>query len=88
MKFFILATVAIIMHSSYAIGRESGAEDQRQCAGIFSARSGELDVDAVKLAMGPTSAPHKPGGTGTASEGQQSPAPSVNKKSRRRHKKS
>jgi len=53
MKAMILAAAAIVMFSGYATAREPLLGESE-----YQARA------AIKLAMGPTSAPQKPGGTG------------------------
>jgi len=89
MKFLILATAAIVIFSSSAIAQERIAEDDPQSAGVIIAANADQKADAVKLAMGPTSAPQKPGGTGAtggSGEGQKSPTPSTHKRPKHRHR--
>jgi hypothetical protein len=91
MKTLILAATGISIFAVCALAQERNAADDHQSVSIMIAASGRLKTDAVKLAMGPTSAPHKPSGagdTGGLSEGQMSPNPATHKKSKHhRHSK-
>ena len=78
MKSLILAAAGISIFTVCALAQKRIAGDDQQSVSIIIAASGKQKADAVRLAMGPTSAPHKPGGSG---EGQMSPTPTTHKKS-------
>ncbi len=82
MKTLILAATGISIFAACALAQERIARDDQQNVSAIIAASGKQKADAVKLAMGPTSAPHKPGGTGGSGEGQMSPNPTTHKKSK------
>lgn len=63
MKYFILAAATAIMLSSCAIADASSPEPIGYETGVKIRASGART--AVEIAMGPTSAAHLPGGTGT-----------------------
>jgi hypothetical protein len=79
MKYFIsiLSPAAAVMLSSLAMASTS-APSQDFAGTLFVAHAPQQASVATKTAMGPTSAPQKPGGTGQ--ESQQSPK--VQKKTR------
>lgn len=85
MKVLILATATIVALSNFAIAREPIAAKDAQDAGATFLARGSPKASAVQLAMGPTSAPHLPGGTGEGSNVSSS-KPSGHKKSKHRHK--
>ena len=85
MKTLILAATGISIFAVCALAQERIAGDDQQSVSIIIAASGKQKADAVRLAMGPTSAPQKPGGTGAtggSGEGQMSPNPTTHKKSK------
>ncbi len=64
MKPLILTTAAMVALSGVALAREQIAGEDRQYPGAALITSSPQGVASIKLTMGPTSAPHLPGGTG------------------------
>jgi hypothetical protein len=68
MKFSILPLTAAVMLSSAAMASEHfGGQDLLRTGPLVVAHAPQSSVAAIKLAMGPTSAPQKPGGVADGS---------------------
>jgi len=94
MKILILATAAIVIIPSLAITRQCVAGENAQNASVIIAVSDPQKAGTViELAMGPTSAPQKPGGpvngptTSPSKCTSFEPCPNLHKKAKHRHKK-
>jgi len=61
MKRLFLAAATAVMLATVAVAREDVAAQERRHAGATTLAGGRQET-TIKLAMGPTSAPHKPGG--------------------------
>ena len=80
MKRLILLTVATALIGGIVVAQAPTAGLATETGGTTIATG---SAQASKVAMGPTSAPHKPGGTGTGDNGG---LPEAHKKARHRHK--
>jgi len=94
MKSLILAIAAAIALSSFAMATGHCAGRDSEASGATIVRSGpQQTAAAMKLAMGPTSAPHLPGGPVNQSSGANSkcsppsnPCPNLHENAKYRHK--
>lgn len=94
MKHFALVTVATLAFSGFAIAQEPARRQDSYQAGMRSIASGQQSAAAaIKMAMGPVSAPHLPSGPPgkpeDSSSGCTAPSdscPTPDKKAKRRHK--
>lgn len=91
MKWLFLAAATAVMLSSVTAAREGVATQERRHASATTV-AGDRQETPIKLAMGPTSAPHKPGGAVDGSKDsppQCSPSsdrcPRLHRKAKRRH---
>lgn len=82
MKLLILAIAAVVAIPDFALARAQIAAKDVQDPGRALVASRPQDPGVVKLAMGPTSAPHLPGGTGNGSKA----SPPMHKKAKHSHK--
>ena len=66
MKYVILATAAAVTLSTFAMASESrvGQDSLSASVSVPASAAQEAAVTAIKVAMGPTSAAQKPGGSG------------------------
>jgi opacity protein-like surface antigen len=65
MKFLILASAAAVTLSGAAMASEHiGGQVSLGAGALVMTHAPQSSVAAIKLAMGPTSAPQKPGGVG------------------------
>jgi hypothetical protein len=63
----LFGAVAVVAFASFAAATPSIAKsDSRNPSAPIAPRTAQLSNPALKLVMGPTSAPQKPGGTGEA----------------------
>lgn len=95
MKYFVLATATAAMLCSFAVTVQCRAEQDRYDVKMTAATTSRPQnaQAAIKLAMGPTSAAHVPGGTATRSSdaasncppSDQCPPPQRKAKHRRTH---
>jgi hypothetical protein len=80
MKLLILLTAAAMLISSIVVAQATTTGLATETGGAIIATG---SAQESKVAMGPTSAPHKPGGTGTGDNGG---LPEPHKKAKHRHK--
>jgi hypothetical protein len=82
MKSLILASATAVMLSAVAMANENiGRQDSLNAGTPILAHARQSSVAAIKLAMGPTSAPQKPGGIGEGSN----ETPKPHKKAKHKH---
>jgi hypothetical protein len=83
MRYFIFMLAIAMTLSSFAVATECvAAQDWRDVRPAIAANGAQQAGRSVKLAMGPTSAPHFQGGTGeTASQN----SPKMHHKAKHRH---
>jgi hypothetical protein len=82
MKFLTLMSAAAITLSGVAMASErTGGPDALSAGALVFAHAPQSSVATIKLAMGPTSAPQKPGGVGEGSD----ETPKPHKKAKHKH---
>jgi len=93
MKYLPLAMAMMLLLSSFAFARERIAEPSLQNSSATIAASVQQRIEAtLKLAMGPTSAAHLPGGAGASAPPAEDcaqtavPCPILHQKAKARHK--
>jgi hypothetical protein len=79
-KLLILGSAAAVVLSSFAMASESTIGQDLASAPMLAPVQ-QSSVAAIKLAMGPTSAPQKPGGVGEGSD----ETPKPHKKAKHKH---
>lgn len=94
MKYLVLATATAVMLSGFAIAQSCVAKQDAQDAGAASVAGGPQKTRTMmKMAMGPVSAPIRPGGTGNGPGGSTSKCtppsdwcPKIHRRAKHRHR--